>query len=351
MQSSTRVGERMDRTNVIEETASDWLVRRDSGNWDSADQAALDAWLAASTEHRVTFLRLELAWEDSARLKALGAGIAGDLPPPPGHWNVDRVVIAPPAKPPAPQSAARRSWRWPIAAAAAACVLVMCGALLFGMRQAGERFTTPVGGLAKVPMADGSRITLNTASDVQVLLSKSQRHIQLQQGEAFFEVARDPERPFVVEANGRHIIAVGTQFSVRREGDFVEVVVTEGKVRMEEGARRGPGAAPVFLTAGYIAQSTNAELRIEQHSIEDAVSRLSWRAGVLQFRDLPLGDAVAEFNRYNTRKIVIADDAVAQLRIEGNFRPTQSQAFVRLLEAGFPVRASTDGDRIVLASK
>ena len=76
------------RTNEIDQVAGDWLVRRDSENWSAADQERLEGWLSASTLNRVAFLRLELAWEDAARLKALGAGIQSDQPPPPGHWNL-----------------------------------------------------------------------------------------------------------------------------------------------------------------------------------------------------------------------------------------------------------------------
>lgn len=77
-----------ERTNEIEEIASDWLIRGQSGQWSEADQGRLEQWLEAATLNRVAYLRLDLAWEDSARLKALGAGIAGDLPPPPGRWNL-----------------------------------------------------------------------------------------------------------------------------------------------------------------------------------------------------------------------------------------------------------------------
>lgn len=339
-----RVGRGMDRTDAIEEIASEWLIRRDSEHWTAADQAELEAWLAASTEHRVAFLRLELVWEEAARLKALGAGIPGDMPPPPGHWNFDRVASAPRAT----GRRERKKHRWPLAAAAA---LIMGLTAFLANWHPGQRFTTPVGGLAKVPMDDGSRITLNTNSHLAVSVSKSRRRVELEHGEAFFEVAPDPSRPFVVVAGGRRVTAVGTQFSVRRDGDLVEVIVTEGKVRMDDGTRRSSRGEPVLLTAGYIAHSTRSGLRVEQKSLQDAESRLSWRFGVLKFRDLPLGEAVAEFNRYNARKIVIADPAVAALRIEGNFRPTQVQAFVRLLESGFPVRVVTEGDRIVLASK
>jgi transmembrane sensor len=343
----------MERINDIEEAASEWLIRRDSGRWRESDQARLDTWLEESTEHRVAFLRLELSWDQAARLRALGAGIPGDRPPPPGQWNFGRRFF-----PPSRNEARRVPPRSRVVARAAAGVflsaIVGLGAYLFA-GNSGEQYVTPIGGLANVPIEDGSRITLNTNSQLQVALTPAVRHIALEQGEAFFEVARDPNRPFVVEAGGQRIVAVGTKFSVRRDGDSIEVVVTEGKVRMEvheaRAKRAGATQAPVFLTAGYIAHSNAAGLLVQHKSLEEAENRLSWRMGVLTFRDLALGEAVAEFNRYNSRKIVIADPAVAVLKVEGNFRPTQSQAFVRLLESGFPVRASNVGENIVLASK
>jgi transmembrane sensor len=195
-------------------------------------------------------------------------------------------------------------------------------------------------------MMDGSKITLNTNSDLSVALTDHERRIDLQQGEAFFEVAHDPDRPFIVEVGGKRVVAVGTKFSVRRNGQSLEVVVTEGKVRMEQGA-----AGAVFLVAGEIALSNEAGLMVQRGSVAEAETRLSWRDGVLSFRDLPLAEAVAEFNRYNVRRITIADARVAAMRVEGNFRPTNVDAFVRLLENGFPIRASVDDDHIVLGSK
>lgn len=347
----------------IDAVAVEWLVRRDAGPWGAAEQARLEDWLNASTLNRVAFLRLELAWEEVARLKALGAGIPGDRPPPPGHWSLSPFfngaahLESAARKPPfSSASIARLSGGRRLAIAAAATLVLAAGISAYlAFAPKGDTFTTPVGGLATVPMADGSNVTLNTDSQIRVALSVAERHVELGRGEAFFEVSKDPRRPFVVWAGAKRVIAVGTKFSVRREGDDVEVVVTEGEVRVDGGtAGQGPsggGSADVFLTPGSIARAGDAGVLVQRKTLPEAEEQLGWRQGVLMFRDQTLEAAIAEFNRYNMRKIVIQDPAIATLKIEGNFRATNVEAFVRLLESGFPVHATAQPDQIVLTAK
>ena len=349
-----------------------WLIRRESGQWTDTDQARFEQWLEASTLNRVAFLRLELAWEESARLKALGAGVAGDQPPPPGCWNVtpffDSNRAAPRGHTEGTNDAPARQRMRRLALAASVLLAVVAGLGTYPFWSSDtDRYRTPIGGLSSVPMPDGSKITLNTASEIRVAVNENERRIDLRQGEAFFEVAKDPNRPFVVEAGKKRVVAVGTKFSVRRDGESVEVVVTEGKVRVEDASRplRSNSAVeasgspalpptadnPVFLTPGAIAHADEAGVLVHRKSLVEAETHLSWRTGVLMFREQNLADAVAEFNRYNVRKIVIADPAVAALKVEGNFRATNVDAFVRLLESGFPVRATAEEDQIVLSSR
>jgi transmembrane sensor len=179
--------------------------------------------------------------------------------------------------------------------------------------------------------------------------------VELKHGEAFFEVSKDPTRPFIVRAGDKRVVAVGTKFSVRRDGDDIEVIVTEGKVRVEDGpaaqSSRANGSAEVFLTPGSIARASEAGVLVQRKTLPEAEEQLSWRTGVLMFRNQSLQEAIVEFNRYNARKIVIQDPAVASLKIEGNFRATNVEAFVRLLESGFSVRAQVGPDQIVLTAK
>ena len=365
-----------ERTNQIDTAASAWLIRRDSEAWSAADQARLDEWLNASTLNRVAFLRLELAWEDAARLKALGAGVPGDRPPPPGRWNLTPFFDPhasesshddPQSELPAPASArlafeessltlttpiGRR--RLTFAAVATLLLAIGVGAYL-ALAPNGEVYATPIGGLASVPLADGSQVILNTDSQIRIALTDTERRVELGHGEAFFEVSKDAARPFVVRAGNKRVIAVGTKFSVRREGDDIEIVVTEGNVRVEDRAAghgsRADGSADVFLLPGSIARADEAGVLVQRKTLPEAEEQLSWRTGVLMFRDQSLGEVAAEFNRYNVRKIVIQDPTVAALKIEGNFRATNVEAFVRLLESGFPVHAETQADQIVLTAK
>ena len=224
-----------------------------------------------------------------------------------------------------------------------------------------------------MPLADGSHLTLNTATQVLVELTPQERHIRLEDGEAFFQVAKDPNRPFVVEVGNKRVVAVGTEFSVRRTGDDMRVVVTEGKVRVESGSdgaagssqlaavgeRKGVAAASteiapqrrpgeVFLTPGSVASAGDDGVVVEQKPVSEAEDDLTWRHGYLTFHDASLADAVAEFNRYNAHKIVIQDPAVAAIRISGSFRALNYEAFVRVLGAGFAIHARSTDDTTTL---
>jgi transmembrane sensor len=351
----------------IERVAADWLAQRDGGRWTIDDDARLAAWLSASTAHRVAFLRLEAAWEESGRLKALAAGrdVAGppvrafwpapteavrdtddtEIDPTDAHWQAVRHRAG--------RTRAPRS-RWRFLATAAVLVLALGTATLVGWRQVSSvaapiEYATAVGRLDTVRLSDGSHATLSSDSRISLAMSPGERHIDLLGGEAFFEVAKDKARPFVIAADGRRAIAVGTRFSVRRDGEALRVVVTEGVVRLEAPAQPGRiGAEPVLLPAGSVAVATRSGVTVHRGTLAEAERALEWRGGRLYFDDTPLSVAAEEFNRYNTQKLVMGDADVAALRIGGNFRWSNPEGFVRLLEQGFGVRAETRGTLIVL---
>lgn len=315
----------MESREQSEQAAAAWIARRDSGEWSEADAAALNEWLAESPSHRVAYYRLNAAWQETGRLQAL--------------------VGNPQPVPKRPQLSERQlRWR----SLAAALVLAVGVTLVVFKATNVPRGThvTVVGGLQSVPMVDGSRVLLNTNSQVSIALSEHERRVELKQGEAFFEVAKDPNRPFVVVAGDKRIIAVGTAFSVLHDGDDLRLVVSEGTVRMETSNEHIKPPGP--LSAGSIVRARRDAMLVQKEPMADIERTLSWRNGVLTFRDTPLSAAVSEFNRYNTRQIVIDDERVASLQIGGIFRATQPESFVRLLSEGFPIHVVMDDERIVL---
>lgn len=337
----------------IEDTAAEWLARRDSEDWSPADESALQSWMSASVAHEVAFLRLEAAWEEAQRLKALGAGTPAGVVPPPGQWHVSPLFDSrAPAADREPDPPAVRWYRRRFVAAAA--LLLVAGATLFFSAPwwGGQGYTTPVGGLASIPLRDGSNVMLNTHSRIRVDLTPQVRRIELEEGEAFFEVAKDPKRPFTVVSGDKRVVAVGTKFSVRRDADGLQVVVTEGKVRVEDASEpldlNAPLAGADVLPAGAIARVSHEKVVVDRQSERAAEDTLSWRTGYLIFDATPLSSAVDDFNRYTTRPIVIDDPQVASLPISGKFRANNAEAFARVLHEGFGIHVEEREDSIVL---
>lgn len=358
-----------DDSRRIEQEAAEWLARRDTGAWSEQDEHALQLWLEQRTAHRVAFLRLESAWREAGRLQALAAGWPAGVLPPRGYWSVRTPTDALPQRqkgtpsmvPPdlrglnfAPRQPAKAS-RWG-RAMAAAFALVAIGSLAWGSWQLSGRqqasYASGVGEVKNIAMADGSTAMLSSDSQLQVLMTRGERHIALVRGEAFFDVAHDANRPFVVEAEQRQVRAVGTRFSVRRDADALRVVVTQGKVRLDSApGADGRGQPAAYLPAGSVATADRNGVLVRSLSLADAERFLEWRSGYLSFDDTPLSAVAAEFNRFNVRKLELADPAIADLRVGGNFRWDNANGFAGLLEQGFPVRVERRPDRIVLHAR
>jgi transmembrane sensor len=340
----------MDSISNPKDVAAKWIARRASEDWSTADEAQLDRWLAASPTNLITFLRLEAAWNEADRLKVLGAGIEPGVVPSLEHFRASpffkplqagQAVAATRSTRPAPQR------RLKFFATAAAILVVVAAGLFTWSTQLPTAYSTPIGGTAAVPLADGSKVTLNTDSRIRVDVTDAQRRVKLDHGEAFFDVAKDPSRPFTVLAGNKRITVLGTKFSVRRERDDVQVVVTEGLVRMEHDGAAGE-VPEAELTAGTVARAKDGNVVISKRTVTQTQELLSWRVGYVVFHETPLDRAAAEFNRYNKRQIVVADPAVNEVTISGNFRATNVESFARLLAEGFPVEVELRADTIVL---
>lgn len=245
---------------------------------------------------------------------------------------------------------ARPSPAWSHALAAAAAVALVIGlptALLLapgGEQEQSARapvwtatYTTLTGQTLAQALPDGSRITLDTASRATVTFDEGARRIELERGQALFDVAKDPSRPFVVIAGGPRIVAVGTRFTVRKLDAELRVGLIEGRVVVTDGTRRASMNPDDLLVAG------TRDIRVRRDP--DAVAALaSWTEGRLVFHDKPLPAAVAEINRYALRPILIADDEAARIRISGSFRTGDTGPFLEALAMGFPVDVTRRSD-------
>jgi transmembrane sensor len=191
--------------------------------------------------------------------------------------------------------------------------------------------STDIGERSLLVLADGSKVTLNTASSVHADYAGHERRVTLVRGEAFFDVAKNATRPFIVSAGSRQVIAVGTAFDVRLQDRQVKVTLVEGRVRVVRAADPVQPVSAVMLEAGsaLVAKEDGAD-RVERL---DTVRATSWRSGRLVFDGERLADVVAEMNRYSREKLEIADPALEGKKVSGVFEPTTGSAFAKGLEA------------------
>ena len=332
---------------TIEETAAQWVLRQHEGAWTAADAERLEVWLEESVLHRVAFIRLDTVWQAIPRLKVLGAGQPKGVVPPPGAFKApaSRPTVEPGAQARYPYFT--RWKRWAALAASVALALLGGSYLLLSQVSAANYYSTPIGGLATVPLADGSTMSLNTETRIRVSLGKHERRVDLESGEAYFVVAKDSSRPFVIYVGAKQLKALGTEFSVRRAADDLQVYVAAGRVVLTT-SPQGASDGSVSLEAGMVAKTVKSEVLVSQATPTQLEDALSWRTGFVTFHDTELIEAVAEFNRYRARKIVIVDPTIASLRIAGKFRSGNADAFLWLLQKGFPVTVEEQERRTVL---
>lgn len=318
--------------NQIEARAADWIAERDRGDaiLPAERQLELDDWLNASSAHRVAFLRLDHAWRRANRLRALQS-------------SSPSLAVESPTR-------TRLAWlaRPPIYRAAAGLSLALLALVLvtdFGGPQNAQSYATARGQRELVAMADGSHLTLNTATQLRAAVTAKTREVWLDQGEAFFDIAHDAQRPFVIHAGRQTVTVLGTKFSLFREGDRLRVAVLEGRVQVKT-ARSGP----TVLTRDDAALADVSNILVTKKSSQQLNASLSWLQGKLVFDQVSLADAARQFNRYGRKQLVIEDDAAARIGIGGVFDADNVEAFARLLHVGFGLNVQIAGDEIRVSS-
>jgi transmembrane sensor len=321
----------------IEQQAAAWLARKDGDSWSEADQTQLDQWLALATAHRVAYLRLAAAWSRTAQLAPRTAG--PDAPTArPDH------VLAEAERRPLP-----RFSQWRIAAAILVTVGTAAGWYTARSAPAEVRYETRLGAHQTYALKDGSKLTLNTATLLRARVSPSARTVWLDKGEAYFEIAHDTAHPFVVISGASRITVLGTRFTVRRDTSGTEVVVVDGRVQVENGPVSG--RLPVVLVKHQKVLATPDGMRRSNESDAAIDQQLSWREGKLVFDQVTLKDAASEFNRYNEKKLVLADAEAAKLKIGGRFDVDNIRGFAHLLQRGFGLDVRETNDTITIASR
>lgn len=333
------------------QAAIDWLARDDLDR--SPQREAFAAWLDESQDHREAWIQVHRMWdlfedaEDNDVIAALARAARQAGPEPVGR----------PARP------------WLVAASIA--IAMVSATILVGVQQGW--FARPsravevaadgrpsLGALGRadyvtgksersiVDLPDGTRVTLDADSAIDVAFVESRRDVRLLNGHVFFDVAHDRDHPFAVQADGHVITALGTQFDVRAATGVLSVVLAEGRVSIVP-QPRGPAAAPVVLSPGQafaVRQGQTAEV-----TTVDLGDALSWRQSAVEFRDQTLRDAVGVLNRYTRAQIVITDPKVAALRITGVFRTGDTARFGRSVSEVLPVRMVVrDADTYELVS-
>jgi transmembrane sensor len=309
----------------IDSAASEWVAKIDRG-LKQEERIAFEQWLGADSRCRGALAHAQAVWR-----------------------NLDRAQvfrIADEARRAPPVVKGRRSR----AGAYAAALLAVIVSVGIWVNYTLNHLSTTVGEIRQVPLNDGSRVTLDTASRIDVEYEAQARIVRLESGEALFEVAKDPKRPFVVRAGNIRVRAVGTAFLVRRRSDDdVDVTVTKGTVDVWYEARR-PEAA-VRLKAGAATSLRGKTIAPPQDLTALQLERaIDWKSGVVDLNGRTLGEAAAEINRYNRRSVEIPDPRLAAQTLVGNVSTSDPVAFAEAAAAMFDARVRNEGDRIILES-
>jgi len=330
-------------TDEMLEAATLWRQRRDQGEWSIDDEAELEVWLQADERHVHAYDMVGDVHDFLDRHAASPEliGVRRDL-----LGRFQRQVrgrwTARPAQP------SRRA----IAAVLVAGVVGAAGGLAI-MNQ-GEVYRTGLGERRVVMLKDGSVLSLDAMSRVSVRYTKNERRLELQQGQARFDVAHDASRPFSVVARNREVIATGTAFNIDMVSPEVRVTLIEGRVLVLPRApsllrQEPPARKTIELRAGQslvVKPAATADL-VEQTDLAQATA---WQQGQLLFDDEPLGQAVERVNRYTERKIVVADAKAAALPITGAFNAGDVKAFLEAVDEFHPVQVVYEPDKVILQS-
>lgn len=328
---------------AIEDAAIAWLSERDDG-FTGERAREFDAWCRADSRHAAAVVRMEKILGLLDTMPAFGPEL---------NRHFDRHSPTRPGSLLLTFPAMGRRAAWLGVGLAAALVLGVLGFRSFRAPPVELRYATAAAGYERVRLDDGSTLELNGASAVRTRFTAAERSVQLDAGEAHFAVFHDPARPFVVHAGGFAVRAVGTAFNVRYIAGAVEVIVVEGKVRVEStGAVPALAAPPPLVSTGerlvVSSLATGTPPRVEKMAPTALSDSLAWQRRLVDFADEPLREIVRQFNLHNRVQLELADPALGTQRIGGTFARGEVEAFVRLLERDGEIVAERRGDDTIV---
>ena len=321
----------------VDRQATRWFVRLRADDASEGDRRAWQQWLEASRDHRDAYAREEALWSsfgDFAASPEIGARIA-------------EASRAPQAAPVRVRGARRR---WPAAMAATLALLAV--GTFAALRLAAPKeaaYQTAIGERRSVQLDDGSRIDLDAGTQLGVRYDRGGRHIVLEQGRAFFQVAKDAARPFDVVTDAGSVRALGTQFEVSQVAGAADVALYEGSVELRaRAAAEAPPQRLGVLVPGQQARLSAGRMQMRPTTVATG-ARPAWLSGRLVFSDTPLAEAVAEFNRYSTTRVVLADPALGAQRVSGVFRGDDVDGFIGALGEvyGIPEHHTANGTHVL----
>lgn len=338
-----------DENAPYEKAAAEWFARLDRG-LTAEEQDLYVEWLAEAPAHRKAMRRYQSDWDNFDRL----AGIHLKT-----HARIDPDLLAP-----GKESQARFSQKV-VRFAALPFAAIIAVALFFVFSKpeesSGLKLQPAVELLARIEqktLKDGSVIEINRGAEVEVAYTASVRRVYLKKGEANFDVAKDPDRPFLVNVGGVDVQAVGTVFSIRLHENEVDVIVTEGIVKVKPTPAQVVAGSPVGDTFLKVGQRAKVEIGAETPVVE--VTEVDeaeidevhiWKPRLLDYDEILLGDIVKEFNRSNPIKVVLSDSSLESISLSSTFWSDNVEGFVRLMESSFNMEAEWRGSReIVLRS-
>lgn len=311
--------------------ASAWLARLQREDVTERDGLEFEAWLGAAPANRNAYRRALAVWHE---FETCADGVLAEL-----EDQARRPAVRRP-----------QTRRWLMAGGGSAIAAGLAVAVLPSLLAQPEpaTYTTGKGQHRKIALADGSVVDLNAETRLSVSFTRSARRVVLADGQAIFDVTHDQRRPFTVEASGRIVRVVGTQFDVRnRQGDL-RVTVANGKVQVRPAASGASGRAFLLTRGQQLEIGRTGVAKLEAVDPQEA---LGWRTGRLVYRDEPLANVVADLNRQFVEQVEISDPALGEMPITGVIVLDDQATVMTRLSLMLPIRSVPSERGLLLLRK